>query len=230
MNSLIEFDQQILILFNYFHTAFWDNAQWLISGIATWFPLYIMILYTIIKSQKWQSWLTVLALIILVVLCDQISTEIFKHGFERLRPTHSPDIKDIVKTVRDYRGGKYGFVSSHATNSMGLAVFTSLIFRNKYYSLFIILWSLIIGYSRIYLGVHYPGDVLGGMILGAILGFSIYKVYSLIIPRFVRLTYFTKQALKKGIAELFYTTLVLQIVFTGMLTFIIILIASNLLK
>ncbi len=230
MNSLIELDQQILIVLNYFHSGFWDNAEWLISSITIWIPMYIMILYTVIKSQKWESWITVLTLIVLIVLCDQISNEVFKHGFERLRPTHDPDLKSIVKIVRGYRGGNFGFVSGHATNTMGLAVFTSLLFRNKYYSLFILIWSLVIGYSRIYLGVHYPGDVLGGMILGSIFGFGIYKLYTLIIPRFVRLTFFNKKGLKRGIAEQFNTKLTLQIIFTGVLTFIIILIASNLLN
>ncbi len=229
MNSLIELDQQILIVLNYFHTSFWDNAEWLISSITIWIPMYVMILYTLIKSQKWESWLTVLTLIVLIVLCDQISNEIFKHGFERLRPTHDPDLQSIVKTVRNYRGGKFGFVSGHATNTMGLAVFTSLLFRNKFYSLFIFIWSLAIGYSRIYLGVHYPGDVLGGMILGALLGFGIYKAYTLIIPRFVRLTFFNKKGLKRGIAEQFNSKLTLQIIFTGVLTFIIIFLTSNLL-
>ncbi len=230
MNSLIEFDQQMLLVLNYFHSAYWDIAQWLISGIAIWIPMYTMIVYTIIKSQKLQSWLTVLTVIILIVLCDLISTEVFKHGIERLRPTHTPDIKDFIKTVRGYKGGKYGFVSSHATNTMGLAVFTSLLFRNKFYSLFIIAWSLIVGYSRIYLGVHFPGDVLGGFVLGSILGFTVYKIYTLIIPRFVRLTFFNKKGLKRGIAEQFESKLVFQILFTGILTFILILISANLLK
>ncbi len=227
MNKLIEFDSQLLQVINYFHTDFWDNSFWMISSTLIWIPLYAILLYAIIKSQKSQSWITVLSLIVLVVLCDQISTEIFKHGFERFRPTHDPLLKDFVKTVHGYRGGKYGFVSSHATNTMGIAVFTSLIFRNKGYSFFIYIWSIIIAYSRVYLGVHYPGDVVGGMILGAVLGFGVYKLYSVLIPRFVRLTYFNKKGLSRGIAEQFGFNSVLTIVFTGILSFCFIFLAAK---
>ncbi len=227
MNKLIEFDSQLLQLINYFHTDFWDNAFWMISSIIIWIPLYAVILYAIIKSQKGQSWITILSLIILVVLCDQISHEVFKHGFERLRPTHDPLLKDFVKIIHGYRGGKYGFVSSHATNTMGLAVLSSLLFRNKVYSIFIYSWALIISYSRIYLGVHYPGDVVGGLILGALLGFGVYKLYKLVIPRFVRLTFFNKKGLNRGIAEQFNSSSVMLIVFTGILSFVFILLAAK---
>ncbi len=227
MNKLIEFDSQLLQLINYFHTDFWDNSFWIISSTLIWIPLYAILLYAIIKSQKSQSWITVLSLIVLVVLCDQISTEVFKHGFERFRPTHDPLLKDFIKTVHGYRGGKYGFVSSHATNTMGLAVFTSLLFRNKGYSTFIYIWAIIIAYSRVYLGVHYPGDVVGGMILGALLGFGIYKLYSVLIPRFVRLTYFNKKGLSRGIAEQFGFNSVITIVFTGILSFTLIFLAAK---
>ncbi|MCW3804722.1 phosphatase PAP2 family protein [Plebeiibacterium marinum] len=227
MDKLIEFDSGLLQLLNYYHTDFWDNAFWMISSTLIWIPLYLMLIYGIIRSQKGQSWITILSVIALVVLCDQISTEVFKHGVQRFRPTHDPLLKDFVKIVNGYRGGKYGFVSSHATNTMGLAVFTSLLFRNKAYSFFIFTWALVIAYSRVYLGVHYPGDVLGGMLLGSILGYAVYKLYTIIIPRFVRLTYFNKKGLSRGIAEQFEKPLVLKIVFSGALSFVIILLAAK---
>lgn len=227
MNKILELDAQLLQLINYFHSDFWDNTFWMISSTLIWIPFYAIIVYTIIKSQKAQSWLTVLSVIFLVVLCDQISTEVFKHTIERFRPTHDPLLKDFVKTVNGYRGGKYGFVSSHATNTMGLAVFTSLLFRNKIFTWFLVVWSLIIAYSRVYLGVHYPGDVLGGMILGIILAYGVYKIYQVLIPRFVRLTYFNKKGLRRGISEQFEPHLVLNIVFVGILTFILILLSAR---
>ncbi len=227
MESLLQLDSQLLLLFNYFHNEFWDVVLWLTSSIQIWIPLYLMMIYTIVRGQKLQSWITILALIVLVVLCDRISTDVFKYGFERLRPTHDPELKDFIKTVKDYTGGKFGFVSSHAANTMGLAVFTSLLFRNKAFSVFIILWSVAVGYSRVYLGVHYPGDVLGGFILGALLAFIVYKIYALVLPRFVRLTYFNKKGLSRGIAEQFNRAQVLQIVFTGILTIVILLLAGK---
>ncbi len=227
MDALLQIDSQLLLLLNYFQTDFWNNAFWITSSTLVWIPMYIMIIYSIIKSQKWQSWITLFAVIILIVLCDRISTDIFKHGIERFRPTHNPDLKDIVKTVFGYRGGKYGFVSSHAANTMGLAVFTALLYRNKVYSTFILIWSLIVGYSRIYLGVHFPGDILGGFILGAILGFGVYKVYGMFLPKFVRLTFFNKTGLNRGIAEQFNKSEVMLIVFSGVLTIALILLSAK---
>ena len=227
MDALLQLDSQLLLLLNWFHTEFWDNTLWITSSTTIWLPMYFMIIYSIVKGQKWQSWITLLAIIILVVLCDRISTDIFKYGFERLRPTHDPELKEVVKTVFGYRGGKFGFVSSHATNTMGLAVFTALLYRRRWYSVFIIIWSLFVGYSRIYLGVHFPGDVLGGFILGAILGFGVYKLYGLILPRFVRLTYFNKKGLNRGIAEQFNGAQINQVLFTGILTLTLIFISAK---
>lgn len=227
MDPLLQLDSQLLLLLNYFHTAFFDKAFWLTSDTLVWVPMYLMLFYTIIKGQKWQSWMTVLALIVLVVLCDRISTDIFKYGFERLRPTHNPDLKDIVKTVFGYRGGKYGFVSSHAANTAGLAVFSSLLFKNRYYTVFMVVWAVIVSYSRIYLGVHFPGDVLGGILLGAFLGFLVYKLYGMIVGRIAGMSHFTKKELNKHVASQFNSTQINQIIFTGVLTFVLILIFSK---
>ncbi|MGQ1787804.1 phosphatase PAP2 family protein [Saccharicrinis sp. GN24d3] len=227
METLLQLDSNLLLLLNYYHTEFWDLVFWLTSSTLVWVPFYVMVIYAMVKGQQWQSWTTILAVIILVVLCDRISTDIFKYGFERLRPTHNADLKDLVKTVFGYRGGKFGFVSSHATNTMGIAVFTSLLFRNRLYSLFILVWSVFVGYSRIYLGVHFPGDVLGGFVLGASLGYIVYKIYGALLPKFVRLTFFNNKGLARGIAEQFKRPQVMQVLFTGILTFILVLIAAK---
>ncbi|GAF04390.1 phosphatase PAP2 family protein [Saccharicrinis fermentans] len=229
METLLQLDSNLLLLLNYYHSDFWDFAFWTISSTLIWVPLYIMIVYAIVKGQKWQSWITLLAVVVLVFACDWISTDILKHGIQRFRPTHHPDLKGIVKTVFGYRGGSFGFVSSHAANTMGLAVFSSLVFKNRYYSIFILSWSFVVGYSRIYLGVHFPGDILGGYILGASLGYVVYKLYGRFLPKFVRLTYFNRKGLARGIAEQFDRAHVMQIVFVGLLTFVCVLIVSKVL-
>ncbi|SMO36552.1 undecaprenyl-diphosphatase [Saccharicrinis carchari] len=227
MDALLQLDAQLLLWLNYFHTAFFDKAFWLTSDTLVWVPMYLVLLYAIVKGQKWQSWITVLALIVMVVLCDRISTDIFKYGFERLRPTHDEELKDIVKTVFGYRGGKFGFVSSHATNTIGLAVFSSLLFRNTYYTAFMLIWSVLVSYSRIYLGVHFPGDVIGGLLLGALLGYLVYKVYQIVMTRYAQAGHLKKKEIKKHIAATFNQRQIHQIIFTGLLTFVLILIFSK---
>jgi len=114
----------------------------------------------------------VLAFIIaLIFLSDQISV-IIKESVQRFRPTHQENISDLVYTVNDYKGGDFGFLSSHASNSFALAVFLISIFGKqlKYFTPLIIFWAVLISYSRIYLGVHYPGDIIAGALLGSILG------------------------------------------------------------
>jgi len=142
-----------------------------------WLPLYASILYVIIKQQGQKSWITILFIILMVVLCDQISSQIFKDGFQRLRPSQNPLLEGLVHLVNGRKGGLYGFVSSHATNSFGLAMFSSLLFRYKPLTIVIFIWALINSYSRIYLGLHYPGDILGGGLLGIGVAVLVYQIY-----------------------------------------------------
>ena len=114
---------------------------------------------------------------ILILLADQLSSSLLKPLVARLRPTHNPEISDLIHTVRGYRGGLYGFVSSHAANAFAFAVFTSLVIRNRYYALTIALWAVLSAYSRIYLGVHYVGDVVCGAILGVLVAIVVYKLF-----------------------------------------------------
>ncbi|PXX98927.1 phospholipid phosphatase [Marinifilum breve] len=178
LQSLIELDQEIFIFLNSFTSNFMDHIFWLISSKTIWIPLYAALAFVILKKQWKTGIITLLFIGILIVLCDQISTEVFKHGIKRFRPTHDPFIGNLVDTVGNYRGGKYGFVSSHATNVFGLAVFTSLLFKSKFFNYFIFSWAILVSYSRIYLGVHYPYDIIGGAILGILIGWCIFKLYS----------------------------------------------------
>ena len=133
--------------------------------------------------------ITIIALIVLVVLCDQISNNIFKDFFERWRPSRDPSISHLVHTVAGYKGGDFGFVSSHATNSFGLAMFSALLIRHWGYGITIFLWAFLNSYSRIYLGVHFPGDIVGGMILGISLALVVFIAYVRIYPRFAGVPY-----------------------------------------
>jgi undecaprenyl-diphosphatase len=120
-----------------------------------------------------------LFIILAVTLADQFSVQLFKNIVQRLRPCHEPSLVGLVHLVNGECGGQYGFVSSHATNSFNVALLSLLFIKKRWFTISIILWAIVVGYSRIYLGVHYPGDVICGSLLGALIGWSIYRLYVL---------------------------------------------------
>jgi undecaprenyl-diphosphatase len=177
---MIEFlnnlDTRLFIFLNSHHNNFWDIFFYCVSYKYTWIPLYLGILYFLTVKYKKQTWILLLAVVVLIVLSDQIASGIIKNAVERLRPSHNPALANIVHMVKGYRGGPYGFVSSHASNTFAIAVFTTLIFQNRLYGCCILIWAAVVSYSRIYLGVHYPGDVLGGAIIGISCGIFVYYI------------------------------------------------------
>ncbi|MDH8702129.1 undecaprenyl-diphosphatase [Dysgonomonadaceae bacterium PH5-43] len=159
--------------------TFVDFFFWLYSYKLTWIPFYFCFLTVFFFRKNWKEIvITLLSLTLLIVLCDQIASGFFKPVFQRFRPTHHPDFMNQVDIVLGYRGGKYGFISSHASNAVGFATFTMLLFRNKLFSTMIIFFAVINAYSRIYLGVHFISDVIVGSLVGILCGYFVYKLYN----------------------------------------------------
>jgi undecaprenyl-diphosphatase len=171
-------DQQALLFLNSLNSPFFDKVMYAISGRVIWIPLYLTILIYLGVKYKRKFLIIILFIILGATLADQISV-MFKNIFERLRPCHDPELQGLVHLVKGECGGMYSFVSSHATNSFNVALISLLFIKKRWFSISIIIWALVIGYSRIYLGVHYPGDVICGSILGALIGWSIYSLYVL---------------------------------------------------
>ena len=182
LQTLDTLDKQWLLALNNDYPAFWDGLMYGISNKLTWIPFYIALIFILIKSLKKQSWLVILALIVCIIIADQVSSGLIKEMVHRLRPSRNPDLENMVCLLKGYRGGKYGFVSSHAANSFGLAMLTSLFFRNRKYTIIVFFWAAIVAYSRIYLGVHYPGDVIGGAIVGVGAAMLVYWLFTKVLP------------------------------------------------
>jgi undecaprenyl-diphosphatase len=161
-------------------SAFWDAFFWLYSEMWIWIPFYLCVLFCVIYRRPVREiLLTIAALVLVVVLCDQISSGFFKPFFHRFRPTHHPDFKELVDIVYGYRGGRYGFTSSHAANTFGFAVFSSLLFRHRIYTFTALLFAFLTAYSRVYLGVHFISDVAVGALTGVVVGAGIYYLATL---------------------------------------------------
>jgi undecaprenyl-diphosphatase len=179
ISKIVELDIDIFLFLNNINSPFFDNIMWFISGKFSWLPLYLAVLFFLGKRYRLKSIVVIILLILVITLCDQISVHAFKEVFQRLRPCHNPNITNI-HIVNDHCGGSFGFVSSHAANAFGFAVYTLLMFSKRNYSLLIILWAVIVSYSRIYLGVHFPADVIGGAIVGSAIGWLVFISHKLI--------------------------------------------------
>jgi undecaprenyl-diphosphatase len=169
-------DQQLFFFLNSLNSPFFDKVMYAISGKIIWVPLYLAILVYIGIKYKRRFLIIVLFIIIAATLADQTSV-LIKNLVQRLRPCHEPSFEGLVHMVNGECGGRFSFVSSHATNSFNVALVSLMFIKKRWFTVSIIIWAAVIGYSRIYLGVHYPGDVLCGSMLVALIGWSIYRLY-----------------------------------------------------
>lgn len=178
VEQILPYEREVFLWLNGSDNIFWDSFMWIYSDKFTWIPLAIVAFAVFTYKTKWQKVLLFIACTaLLFTLCDQLSASIIKPLFERYRPTHHPDFANAVKIVNDYRGGRYGFISAHAANGFGAAIFLSLVFRYSRLAIAVFSWASITAYSRVYLGVHFISDVIGGMVLGLVIGYLVYMIF-----------------------------------------------------
>ncbi len=186
IETLQHIDTELFLFLNGMHNSFFDFIMYWVSNKFIWIPLYAWFMYQVVKAYGKRSWPIILLIAVLITVSDQL-TVFLKNFFERPRPCHDEEIAELVHTVKNVCGGAYGFVSGHASSSFSLAVMLSAILGNRfrYFTPAVLFWAALVSYSRIYLGVHYPGDIVAGAFLGTLLAFLFYGFYLFLMRKFV---------------------------------------------
>lgn len=183
MKEIIEYlsqiDTEVFLFLNGFHNTYWDYFMTMFTYRFTWVPFYATFLYVMIRNFHYKvTTACVVAIVVSILICDQTASTLLKPMVERMRPSNLDNpISPLVHVAFDYRGGRYGFPSSHAANSWCMAFFAMYLARRSRLNIFLAFWALTMSYSRIYLGVHYPGDLLVGAIIGFITATVVYYVF-----------------------------------------------------
>lgn len=174
----MDLDRRLLVWLNGFHTDWLDPVMYYTTQTWFWIPLYLFLLWLVIKDFKKEWWIPIIGIGVTILIADQVTSSIMKPFFARLRPSQEPSLQSVIHLVKDrngdfYTGGLYGFASSHAANTFGTATFFVLLFSSsRKWIVWLFLWAAVMTYTRIYLGAHYPGDILVGGIVGVIGGLA----------------------------------------------------------
>ncbi len=179
MEFLLNADRDLFLFLNGLHASWLDMPMYWISNKFFWIPLYMLLLFLVFRHYGWKrALLILLAIALLITLSDQI-TGFMKGYFQRPRPSHNESLAGLVHTVKGYRGGAWGFVSSHAANSLALALFMISLLAKKirFIAPIMLTFAILNAYSRIYLGVHYPADILGGMVIGIVVALLVITLW-----------------------------------------------------
>jgi len=204
INLLKSWDKALFLYLNGIHSPLWDYTMTLFTLTSTWLLFYGLIFFFVGKKYDKKSLFIFVSLALLILCSDQLAG-LLKHTIQRLRPSNDPAVSPFTHVFFN-KGGEFGFVSAHAANLFAFATFTIRLFKNTRYTWFILFWASIIVYSRIYLGLHYPGDILGGIVLGVIVGSLIYKLLKYSESKLSPVNLFARNTMKDREADLIIVT------------------------
>lgn len=183
LETLLELDKNLFVFLNGLGSETFDGFWLFITKQVNWIPIFAIILYLVFKHLGWRHAVLIIVVMALLILVTDQTTNLFKNGFQRLRPGSDPNLASLIRAVQTRKS--FSFISGHASNSMAAAFFLYKVLKPylKYMG-FIFLWPLIFAYSRIYLGLHYPGDILCGYVWGILMSLIMLKLYVYLRDRF----------------------------------------------
>jgi undecaprenyl-diphosphatase len=182
MEALSHIDSDLFLFLNGLHTGWMDRVMNLFTDMWVWIPLYLLLIYWTVRQYGKRFWWVILAVALVVLCADQLASHVCKPVFQRLRPCFNPDFQGLIHLPKGLAGGQFGFVSSHAANTFGVAVFltAALSQYRPWPAILLFLWATVSSYSRIYIGYHYPGDILCGAVIGVLVGLIIWMVFRIL--------------------------------------------------
>lgn len=185
MDWILDMDRELFLFLNGLNTEWLDPLMMLFTQTQFWVPLYLFLIYLIFKNYGTEGWFVLAGVVVTILLADQITSALMKPFFARLRPSHEPSLAGLVHLVDGYAGGRYGFASSHAANTFGTAWFIWKLFGTRYRWIgLMFVWCTLMTYTRVYLGVHYPADVIVGALVGIGSGAIGWQVYQALRKKF----------------------------------------------
>ena len=188
LSAILELDKQALLALNFDGGVLMDNLMWMASSKTVWVPLYLLLIYLLLRRYGWKKTLLALVIIALtIVLADQICN-LFKNNLPKFRPSHNPELEGLVHIVRGYRGGKYGTVSAHAATMVSMAVLAIGTIGRRWFTWLMVASVVVICYSRIYMAYHFPVDIALGAMVGLVSGGSMMALYRALERRRKRIT------------------------------------------